>query len=142
MIIFPIDKLVPLKANLFESHLKTQPNLEIHFETFTVDEEFEGNVISHPFDAPICAELFHLPSANVRDLQGQIFDFPLNPNEGFIDASIYFRGAHNPIDISRIEFGVLSQNHVPMRVTSRWIMTFEGAASNDFDFNFTVSVQT
>lgn len=134
---FPVSSLKPRFASLFTGNLN-KPAIEIHFEPFTVQYQFEGETISDDFDQPLRADFVDLPTTNLAELLGQVFEFPINPDDGCIDASLYFRHAHNPIDISQLEFGKDAGGEFTMTVASRWLMTFEGTAPNDFDYRFTV----
>lgn len=137
---FPVANLKPCFATLFLGSL-SKPCIEVHFEPFAVQDPFEGEIFSDDFDEPLRADFIELPTVNAGELLGQVFDFPLNPAEGYIDASVYFRNRHNPVDISRLEFGRGDAGEHTMTVTSRWLMTLEGSASNDFDYTFTVPIQ-
>ncbi|MFE9694974.1 hypothetical protein [Micromonospora sp. NPDC005806] len=53
----------------------------------------------------IVDELIDLPGNDLAALTGRTVDFPINPHPGYIDASIYLGGRHNPVGITRIEFG-------------------------------------
>lgn len=46
-----------------------------------------------------------LPVDGPSSWAGKAFDFPSNPEPGYVDGSIYLRHAHNPADLTRIEFG-------------------------------------
>lgn len=137
---FPVSRLKPRFATLFIGNLD-KPAIEVHFEPFTVQDQFEGQTVLDDFDQPLRADFIELPTANVDELLGQVFEFPINPSEGYIDASLYFRHAHNPIDISRLEFEKGAYGQLNMTVASRWLMTFEGTAPNDFDYRFTVPIK-
>lgn len=73
-------------------------------------------------------------------LQGKVFDFPVNPDDGYVDGSIYFAGAHNPVDITRIEFGQIIDGQVLLTINSSWVLSFEATGFDDFDFTFSVPV--
>ncbi|MEM8650511.1 MAG: hypothetical protein AAGF54_08285 [Pseudomonadota bacterium] len=137
---FPVSELKPIHARVFEGPLK-EPSIEVYFESFVVEDVFEGEVLTEQFDNPLRADYIQFPSSDVLELQGKTFNFPANPKKGYIDASIYFMGCHSPVDITRIVFGTLSNDQLLMGITSRWLFTLEGVASNDFDFDFTVPVR-
>src|SRR5688572_4069016 len=42
--------------------------------------------------------------SKIKELENKVFEYPINPVEGYIDGSIYLFGAHNPFDVSKIEF--------------------------------------
>jgi hypothetical protein len=103
------------------------------FEDFELETQ-DGETVS--FASSIRADFVRLPTADLKYLQNQGFDFPINPDDGYIDASVYFCHAHNPVDISRIEFGAFEGDAVRLKVFSRWLMEFEGTGFNDFDYEF------
>lgn len=41
----------------------------------------------------------------IEEIDGKFFHFPVKHNKGYIDGSIYFDHAHNPVDIPTITFG-------------------------------------
>ena len=47
------------------------------------------------------------PFRGYRALVGQTLEFPLNPEEGYIDASIYLCSAHNTLDVPELSFMAL-----------------------------------
>ncbi len=40
----------------------------------------------------------------MKDLENKVFEFPINPAEGYIDGSIYLFDVHNPFDVKEIKF--------------------------------------
>jgi hypothetical protein len=54
-------------------------------------------------ETEIVCDFIDLPGSDLTALSGHSFDFPVNPVDGYIDASVYLGGAHNPIDLTRIE---------------------------------------
>jgi hypothetical protein len=44
-----------------------------------------------------------LPSNMLRDLVGKIFAFPVNPNDGYIDGSIYIQ-EHHSVNVTSLSF--------------------------------------
>jgi hypothetical protein len=52
-----------------------------------------------------------------RDLPGRAFTFPVNPVEGYVDGSIYFDSTHQYADLTRLQFGRLTENTLSAEVT-------------------------
>ena len=129
---FPAENLMPKQATL-SVDASGSISMDFAFEYFELEGQ-DGEAVS--FDSSIRADLVHLPIADLKSLQNQGFDFPINPDDGYIDASVYICHAHNPVDISRIEFGALEGDVVRLKVFSRWLMEFEGTGFNDFDYEF------
>lgn len=55
-------------------------------------------------DASIRLDAIKLPSSMLRDLAGKSFEFPTNPDDGYIDGSIYLENAHRPVDVTSLNF--------------------------------------
>jgi hypothetical protein len=45
-----------------------------------------------------------IPSIRLIDLVGHRFEFPINPADGFIDASTYLAHEHHPVDVHQLQF--------------------------------------
>jgi hypothetical protein len=63
--------------------------------------------------------------ASLDRLSKQTFTFPINPDDGYIDASIYLRDAHNPVHITRIEFGPLAKDRTAIDAVLHMFFDFE-----------------
>ena len=63
-------------------------------------------------ETAIRLDFISLPATDLAGLTGRRFDFPVNPHDGYIDGSVYLGGAHNPVDVTRIEFGSASGDHI------------------------------
>lgn len=82
--------------------------------------------------------LIELP-ATAADLAGRTFDFPANPNGNYIDGSIYLYHAHHPVDATRLSFGEITDQGLPLQMTTRMVLSFEGLPGYD-DTDWTVDV--
>jgi hypothetical protein len=77
-----------------------------------------------------------------RELAEREFQFPVNPEEGFIDGSVYLGGAHNPADVTRIKFGKLTDKTMSAEVDIRFDFEFEGVDEIDNpDFKWNVILE-
>jgi hypothetical protein len=52
-----------------------------------------------------------------RELPGRTFVFPINPEAGYVDGSVYFDGTHQYADLTRLQFGTLSGSVLSATVT-------------------------
>ncbi|MFC3604663.1 hypothetical protein ACFOLM_17010 [Deinococcus soli (ex Cha et al. 2016)] len=86
-------------------------------------------------------DFIDLPSLNLNALAGQTFTFPTNPEPGYIDGSIYFVGTHNPVDITRITFGTLTEHGLPVTFEGTWQMEFEASGFQDFETTIHTTLQ-
>ncbi|ENB2050547.1 hypothetical protein D2H34_001954 [Vibrio fluvialis] len=115
---FPIEKLSFTKARISGADGNT--SIEIVVEPF--DLELDG--YSESVDTLIRLDSINLPN-KPQQLEGKEFNFPTNPKPGYIDGSIYFFAAHNPVDITRIRFGEISEGRMPLTLESIWVLEYE-----------------
>ena len=71
-------------------------------------------------------DFVRLPATDLDALSHRTFDFALNPDEGYIDGSIYMDGAHHPVDVSKIAFGRAVDDTIHAAFTSVIDFAFEG----------------
>ena len=112
-----------LKARLFENSGLGIPlyvwfDIAIPVEPF----EFEGQSCQ----TSVLLDFIEIAVADWRELWGQKFKFPLNPQPGFIDGSMLLGNAHNPADATMIRFGHPAGEVVPVTVELRIDFTSEG----------------
>lgn len=62
----------------------------------------------------------------------ETFTFPVNPEDGYIDGSVYFFAAHSPVDITEIKFGESTNGKLPMTLESSWVLEFELTGFKNF----------
>jgi hypothetical protein len=62
-------------------------------------------------------DLIRIGLVDWRDLQGRAFTFPVNPVEGYVDGSIYFDSTHQYADLTRLQFGRLTENTLAAEAT-------------------------
>ena len=123
---FPIEKLKFTHAKL--SGTDGSLSIEIGIEPFELSQdEYTENV-----DTSIRLDCINLPK-NVSHLTGQSFCFPVNPEEGYIDGSIYFFAAHNPVDVTEIKFGELLNGKLTLLLETSWDLEFERTGFKNFN---------
>lgn len=112
---FPIQKLRPISTTL--SGEDGDVSLEIKLEPFDIKiGDFDEHV-----DTTILLDLINIPTSPEK-LEGKTFTFPINPEAGYIEGSIYLYNAHNLIDVTRITFGKYKDNTLPMSIQTHWLM--------------------
>jgi hypothetical protein len=79
----------------------------------------------------ILLDTIELPSIRIKELAGKKLKFPLNPDDGYIDASVYMGYHHHPIDVSEIEFGDCIGKSINAKFKTKIVFTFEGLAFDD-----------
>lgn len=57
---------------------------------------------------------------------GRTLAFPVNPEDGYIDGSLYLADAHNPVDVTRIDFGEEREEVLAATLHGTIDFTFEG----------------
>ena len=60
-----------------------------------------------------------------KNLLGKTVKFPVNPNEGYIDGSIYLRSAHNPVDVTAITLIKVSKSKLTLEFDITFNFEFE-----------------
>jgi hypothetical protein len=56
---------------------------------------------------------------------GKTVVFPINPNQGYIDGSIYLAERHNPVDVSEIKFINFEKNKLNIEISMFFDLEFE-----------------
>ncbi|MGF1742880.1 hypothetical protein L4C34_17755 [Vibrio profundum] len=123
---FPKQLISPISAKLMG--IDGNVNLEVKLHSFVL--ELEG--YSEEVNTEICLDAIDMP-AHPSELESSCYDFSINPSSGYIDGSIYFFSAHNPVDVSRIHFGDIVDGRLSVSIFSRWALEFEQTGFKDFD---------
>jgi len=123
---FPKDLIRPLKAVLTR-----QPNSA----TIVIDlEPFELPNIA--VESDIVLDGIALNEFDLEALEGQVLTFPVNPDNGYIDGSLYIEHAHHPVDVTKIEFDAPSGPTCLVSFTIRFLLSFEGLRDYDADEDY------
>lgn len=56
---------------------------------------------------------------------GKTVFFPINPEDGYIDGSVYLRNVHNPVDVPEIKFLKLENDFIELEVTMKFDFEYE-----------------
>lgn len=64
---------------------------------------------------------------------GKTIIFPINPEEGYIDGSVYLRNAHNPVDVTEIRFATLKEGNLTIEISMQFIFDYEGIGFKNED---------
>jgi hypothetical protein len=113
---FPVELLKPLPGLLFDDSLGI--DIEIPFSPFTLDDALVET--SMRLDGVI------LPMTDLQVLSGQVFHFPVNPEPGYIDGSIYIEHAHHPTNVTWILFGHAEGDSIEAKFQVHFLFEFEG----------------
>lgn len=128
---FPIEKVVYSKSIL--SGNAGDVSIEIFLSRF----ELESDGYTESVQTSIRLEGINIPN-NPDELEGRKYVFPVNPTDGYIDGSIYFFSAHNPVDVTSIKFGMKSPNSLSMVLSTHWLLEHENTGFK----NVNVKVRT
>lgn len=90
--------------------------IEIEVEKFVL----EGNIV----DTFLCLSGIALPHG-LECYIGKSMNFPLNPDEGYIDGSIYMMHVHNPVDVREISFVKLEKGYLTAEIAAEFLFEYE-----------------
>jgi hypothetical protein len=112
-----------MSARVFENpHIGLKPilffDIEIPLEPFEFDGETQETAVE------LCFIEFAVP--DWRQLEGREYAFPVNPEPGYIDGSLYLGGAYNPADTTRIRFGQLDGDSIHAEFDIVFDFEYEG----------------
>ena len=79
---------------------------------------------------------------SVAELEGRSFTFPVSPENNYVDASIYLCHRHNPIDVTKIHFGVSDGDTIPASIECHVDFGFEAVGAADFDTTITTRLRS
>lgn len=82
------------------------PAIRIELKTFM----FEGESVN----TAIRLDHITLPANALEDLAGQTLVFPVNPQPGYIDGSIYIGSCHHTVDVDGIDFGRIEDTRIAL----------------------------
>jgi hypothetical protein len=120
---FPVALLRPLVAHLSPSAIHAHgADLQIELAPFVLS--------GAPVHTAIRLDGVGLPSQSLAQLAGQRLRFPVNPEPGYIDGTIYVEGSHHAVDISELRFGELDPQGLPVMLEGR-IHFDDGARFDD-----------
>jgi len=123
---FPIENISYTKAVL--SGQSGEVSIEITIAPFQLKTDGDGESIN----TSIVLEGIDI-SSQPGELEGKTFDFPVNPEDGYIDGSIYFLSAHSPVDVAKIEFGKIESGQLPIKLKSSWALEFENTGFKNIE---------
>jgi hypothetical protein len=127
---FPKEILVPKEASICRNG--DTFNIRIDLQPFTLDDESVETMFN--------LERARLP-ANTRAWANQSFIFPRNPQDGYIDGSVYLRHAHNPADVTSIRFGEHRGDSISAELLIHLDLEFEGTGFQNTEVVISVPLQ-
>jgi hypothetical protein len=113
---FSVRKLQFLEATISkvddEMYHIIIPISKFLFENNITDTSIHLTQVALPYDLSNCI--------------GKTFNFPINPNPGYIDGSVYLAERHNPVDVSEIKFISIEKNKLTAEISMFFDFEFEG----------------
>jgi len=64
-------------------------------------------------------------------IEGQEFAFPANPDQGYIDGSVYMDSAHHPVDVTSIRFDHATDTQPQVTISGVLNLEYEGLRDSD-----------
>ena len=96
--------------------------IDIKMQEFVYEGE-EINPILSIENAPFSAQ-------SIEELVGQTFSFPPNPEDGYLETSIYLWSVHNPIDVLNVHFGASESGGIEASFAMNFAFEYEGRCNN------------
>jgi hypothetical protein len=139
---FPIERILPEKGvintKIFENKFTgLVPTLffSIEIELKAIDitdlSEYETD---KAYKTRISLDWIKLNVAKLEDIANKTFSFPINPEDGYIDASMYMFHAHNMIYTTSMTFGAFENQKIPFKATLQIDFEYEGTDYQLTDF--------
>lgn len=114
-----------MTAKVFENpHVRISPTLFFEVKIFLRPFSYDGEVQR----STLRLDFIEFGVSDWRELPSRQFNFPKNPAKGCIDGSLYLADVHNPADVTRIRFGALERNALPVELDLELDFTYEGPA--------------
>ena len=117
---FPSDLIKPASATL--SGEVGNGSVNISLEPFTIGDE--------TIEAEIVADLVNLPTHDFSSLAKTVHEFPVNPEDGYIEASVYIEHAHHPVDINKLTFGEVNGETIQVTADANFVFSLEVLSMN------------
>lgn len=135
MVEFPAHLFVPVSAVLSGS--PGEHSIEVYLKEFELDGETIDT--SFRFDW-----IDGLPG-KLKDCVDRRFEFPVNPDEGYVDGSIYLVHAHHSAHLTRLSFEerggqVFARFEIQVQLSFEGLQDASGAEYGDFDMNIRVPI--
>jgi len=128
---FPIEQIQPTGGTFGGS--PHDYSLTVSLATF----ELMGQAL----DTEIIFEGIDIPDGSVTALANKQFSFPVSPEDGYVDGSIYLCNVHNPVDATQIAFGTPNGNILPTELDVRFVFEFEGIGYANVKTRLAVDVE-
>jgi hypothetical protein len=103
-------------------------SITIPLAPFSADDRYEpttfrpGTAGPELIETEIRLDFIELPAEDLAALSERTFAFPVNPEEGYIDGSVYLLATHAPVEVVRIDFGQASGHEIPATLHAELVL--------------------
>lgn len=106
---FPVHLLKPAFARYWPFHGPTQrAAIHVPLHPFMLESEVVETCIR--------LDCIALDLSNLQTLENRSHHFPVTPEDGYIDGSLYLQGRHVPVDATLLSFGALAPDGLVARL--------------------------
>ena len=114
---FNYDLIVPkggkIDGLIFENEYVNLPmtlfySIEVGLNTFEIDDEV--------IDTSLILDSISFDINDLKELENRSFNFPLYPETGYIDSSVYILWTHHPVSVSKITFGKIDNGYIAVSI--------------------------
>ena len=114
---FNYDLIVPkygkINGLIFENDYVKIPmtlfyTIEVELQDLKIDDEVIGTSLI------LDSIIFEIN--DLKELENKSFDFPMYPETGYIDASVYILWTHHPVSVSKITFGKIDNGYIAVSI--------------------------
>jgi hypothetical protein len=120
---FPVHLLKPAPARYWPCHGPSQEAaIHIPLQAFALQKE--------AVETSIRLDGIALDLSDTHAHENHDHHFPVNPEEGYIDGSVYLQGRHVPVDITLLSFGAATPDGLPARLAGT--IAFAAAGLNEW----------
>lgn len=75
------------------------------------------------------------------DLQDKEFEFPVNPEEGYIDGSVYLDSQHIPVDVTKISFCSFDGDYIKAKIFGMVLFDYCGYKEPNQEFELEATLR-
>ena len=114
------DPMSPIDYFKAKSGIIWQPKDEVSIGTYSIELDLEPFLWGdEEVNTNIRLDFIDLKNLNFNSLSYKTFYFPTNPEDGYIDGSIYLESRHNPIYVTLISFGMRYKELFDKKINSQ-----------------------
>lgn len=127
-----------ISALLFENkHIGLPVTLFLSMSIDLIETEFLGQAEN----TCIKLDFIKIKFYSFLDLENTSFHFPVNPDDGYIDGSIYLDDQHIPVDVTKINFGVFNGDKIQAQIIGNILYGYSGYKEVDQGLSLDVTLK-